>query len=143
MDRWAGFSPAGRWKGEGRRVRRDTLAELAGPAKTGSTVTAGSTVHDGTFYVSSFISFRWIISSSPRFTRNGTVSFLNFLIHISTVLVLNYQNIYLKKGFKKFCSFLVIFFQFCEVSKSNFIAKIIQTNSYKKTLCEPLLFKLK
>jgi hypothetical protein len=31
MERSAGFSTEGRWKGEGRRVRRDTLAELAGP----------------------------------------------------------------------------------------------------------------
>jgi hypothetical protein len=33
MERSAGFSTEGRWKGEGRRVRRDTLAELAGPAQ--------------------------------------------------------------------------------------------------------------
>jgi hypothetical protein len=31
MERSAGFSTEGRWKGEGRRVRRETLAELAGP----------------------------------------------------------------------------------------------------------------
>ena len=33
IERSAGFSPQGRWKGEERRVSLVTLAELAGPAQ--------------------------------------------------------------------------------------------------------------